>query len=303
MSTPKPPTINAFQKRFPDDATCLEHLMRTRYGASFECPSCNREAKYHRVKLRRCYECEWCGRQVYPMAGTPFENTRTSLKDWFYVMFMFTASRNGVAAKEVQRQLGVTYKTAWRMCGLIREYMGYVDGDAPIGGPSGGIVEIDEAFIGGVDRTAPGDKHMVIGMVERGGEIVTRQIPSRAPMFTMPHIRQFVQDGSKVATDSAGSYSKLNIHYLHEAVNHSRKEYVRGPVHTNTIESFWSMLRRGIQGTYIHVSSKHLQKYLWEFEFRHNLRKAPHLMFELLLFSFPRFDPTPWPKGAGQSGA
>lgn len=147
MST-KPPTLKQFQKRFPDDDVCLEHIMRVRYGQRFACESCGREAHFYRVKGRRCYECEHCGYQVYPTAGTPFEKTRTPLTDWFFVMFLFTASRNGVAAKEVQRQIGVTYKTAWRMCKEIRTYMGTVDGDRPLGGarPFSPVVEIDKAF-------------------------------------------------------------------------------------------------------------------------------------------------------------
>src|ERR687894_90784 len=120
--------------------------MRTRFGERLVCFKCQREARYYRVKARRCYECEHCGHQVYPTAGTPFEKTRTSLRDWFYVMFLFTASRNGVSAKEIQRQIGVTYKTAWRMGREIRKYMGYVDGDFPLGGDGGdaGIVEADK---------------------------------------------------------------------------------------------------------------------------------------------------------------
>jgi hypothetical protein len=298
-----PTTIREFHERFPTDDSCLEHLMRVRYGETHQCPKCEREARYYRVKERRCYECEHCGLQVYPTAGTPFQSTRTSLKDWFFVMFLFCASRNGVAAKEVQRQLGVTYKTAWRMCHLIRLYMGRVDGDTPMGGPDGGVVEIDETYIGGPDETPAGDKHVVLGMVERGGEVLTRAIPSRARMFVMPPVHQYVRPRSRVATDEAHVYRELETVHDHQTVNHAREEYVRGEVHTNTIESFWSMLKRGINGTYIHVSSKHLQKYLWEFEFRHNRRKTPHLMFDLLLLSFPRFDPTPWPKGAGQTAS
>lgn len=299
--TPKAPTVRQFMERFPTEESCLEHLMRVRWGERHECVKCQKEARYHRVKTRRCYECEHCGYQVYPTAGTPFARTRTSLRDWFFVMFLFCASRNGVSAKEVQRQIGVTYKTAWRMCHEIRHYMGFVDGDAPLGGPGAGVVEIDEAFIGGVDDTPTGDKHVVLGMVERGGEIITRAIPSRAKMFVMPPVRQFVKDGSRVVTDEAPVYRVLEAFHAHETVNHAKEEYVRGEVHTNTIEGFWSMLKRGIQGTYIHVSSKHLQKYLWEFEFRHNLRKTPHLMMDFLLLSFPRNDPTPWPKEAGQN--
>ena len=176
--------------------------MRTRYGARHECSKCNREAKYYRVKARRSYECEHCGYQVYPTAGSPFENTRTSLRDWFYVMFLFCASRNGVAAKEVQRQIGVTYKTAWRMCGLIRQYMGFVDGDAPLGG-KGRTVEVDETFIGGVDKgSSPDDKAIVFGMTERDGEIITRVVPNRTSLTLATQLKANVQDGTRVISDA-----------------------------------------------------------------------------------------------------
>jgi transposase len=173
MST-KLMTLKQFQKRFPNDDVCLEHLMRVRYGDRHNCQSCHRSAHFYRVAARRCFECEHCGYQVYPTAGTPFENTRTPLTDWFFVMFLFTASRNGVAAKEVQRQIGVTYKTAWRMCHLIRDYMGKVDGDRPLGGigRSAPIVEIDEAYVGGRNRQGENDKASVLGMVERDGDLI-----------------------------------------------------------------------------------------------------------------------------------
>src|SRR5712671_1864198 len=148
MAKRKGLNIREFQKRFPDEDTCLNHLMRTRFGDRLTCFKCQKQATYYRVKARRSFECEHCGYQVYPTAGTPFARTRTPLRDWFYVMFLFMASRNGVAAKEVERQLGVTYKTAWRMCHEIRKYMASLDSDDPLGGP-GSIVEIDETLIGG----------------------------------------------------------------------------------------------------------------------------------------------------------
>jgi transposase len=144
----KAPTLRQFQARFPTEESCLDHLMRIRFGERHDCEKCGKSARFYRVKARRSYACEWCGAQVYPTAGTPFDRTRTSLRDWFFVMFQFCASRNGVAAKEVERQLGVTYKTAWRMCHEIRKYMGAVDGEAPLGG-FGKEVEIDETLIGG----------------------------------------------------------------------------------------------------------------------------------------------------------
>lgn len=130
----KAPTLRQFLDQFPTEEACLDHLMRTRFGIVHECGSCAREAKFYRVKARRSYACEWCGYQVFPTSGTPFDRTRTPLRDWFFVMFQFCTTRNGVAAKEVERQLGVTYKTAWRMCHQIREYMGALDSDDPLAG-------------------------------------------------------------------------------------------------------------------------------------------------------------------------
>ncbi len=286
----KATNLRTFQARFPTDDACLDHLMRTRYGHSLQCFKCLRNAKYYRVKTRRAFECEHCGHQVYPTAGTPFEQTRTSLKDWFFVMFLFCASRNGVAAKEVERQLGVTYKTAWRMCRIIREYMGEVDGDAKLGGPGRGVVEVDKAFIGGKDKRGFDDKKIVLGMVERGGEIVTRHIPARTAAHVMKHVRKNISEGARVHTDEAAVYKLLTerFGYDHETVDHSKFEWVRGDVHTNTIEAFWANFKRGVKGTYVHVSAKHLQTYLREFEFRHNLRRQPALMFELLVSAFSR---------------
>lgn len=280
-------TIREFNEAFPDDDACLEHMMRVRYGETLTCSKCQKEARYYRVAKRRCYECEHCGYQVYPTAGTPFAKTRTSLRDWFYVMFLFCTTRNGVSAKEIQRQLGVTYKTAWRMGHEIRKYMGWVDGDDTLGGNH--IVEADKTFIGGKDKQGHDDKTVVLGMHERGGDVVTRVIADRSSRSVIPHVLANVRPGAWVATDEALAFSPLSEYgYEHETVNHRAKEYVRGPVHTNSIESFWATVKRSIRGTHIWVSPKHLPSYLGEFEFRHNLRKRPHQMFDLLLLAFPR---------------
>ena len=285
----KLPTLKQFLARFPDDDSCIEHLMVTRYGKRHECSKCGKLANFHRVKARRCYECDFCGHQVYPTAGTPFTATRTSLRDWFHVMFMFCASRNGVSAKEVQRTIGVTYKTAWRMCNLIRQYMGYVDGDNSLGGRDGGIVEADKAFFGGVDKRGMDEKAVVLGIIERGGEVVTRVIPGKGAKHVMPAILTWVKQGSRVATDTAGAFRELSENgFMHGTVNHAEGEYVSGSVHTNNIEAFWSHVKRSMCGTYVSVSKKWLQTYLWEFEYRQNLRREPHLMLELLLQAWPR---------------
>ena len=292
--TQKPLTLRQFQDQFPTEDSCLDHLFQVRYGTDFNCPKCGRPAKYSRVRGRRAYQCNWCANQLYPTAGTPFDRTRTSLRDWFYVMFLFTTTRNGVAAKEVERQIGVTYKTAWRMCQEIRKYMGQVDGFTPIGG-EGETVEVDETLIGGrKPGKGPGrhleNKTIVLGMVERGGDIVTKIVPNVKRETLIPEVKAVVVAGTAINTDALGSYKVLREHgYTHEFVNHHRGQYVSVTgCHTQTIEGFWSQLKRGINGTHIHVSAKHLPKYLGEFEYRWNMRRTPHLMLDRLLHSFTR---------------
>ena len=283
-------TIKQFLETYPDDNACLAHLFETRYGKEPVCPKCGQIGTFHKLRKMPAYTCN-CGHHIHPMAGTPFERSRTSLKTWFYVMFLFCATRNGLSAREIQRQIGVTYKTAWRIGHEIRKYMGWVDGDRTLGGSGGGfpVVEIDKAFFGGRDRMGHDDKTIVLGMIERKGEVLTRVVRSRRVKDVVPVIQEWVAEGSRVYTDKGKSFGDLDVHgYKHESVDHSKKEYVRGEVHTNNIEGFWGCLKRGINGTYVWVSAKHLQKYLWEFEFRHNLRREPWLMFQLLLQAFPR---------------
>lgn len=289
----KAPTLRQFQDRFPTEDSCLDHLFQVRYAGT-DCPKCKRPVKYSRVKGRRAYQCQWCANFLYPTAGTPFDRTRTSLRDWFYVMFMFCTTRNGVAAKEIQRQIGVTYKTAWRMAHEIRKYMGQLDSDDPLGGP-GQIVEIDEAMLGGKAKGTrggrfAGNKTCVLGMLENGGEIVTRIVPSVKAHVLVPVVQEHVLRGTHIHTDALPSYQHLgNYGYRHSKVRHQVGEYVGSEGQTvNRIEGFWSMLKRGINGTHIHVSEKHLPKYLGEFEYRWNMRHVPHLMLDRLMHSFTR---------------
>jgi len=283
----KAPTVQQFFQRFPTDDACLDHLMKVRYGEALDCPKCGKHSKFHRLHKRPVYSCQWCGYQISPMEGTPFERTRTPLQKWFYAMYLFTTSRHGVPAKELQRQLGVTYKTAWRMGHELRKHMAIVDGDPPLGGH----VEIDETLVGGRSklgtRKEPLNKTMVFGMAERDGDVMTRIVSGAGSKVLHPHILANVQQGSTISSvEWRGYVSIRRLGYRHETVNHAMNEYARGEVHTNTIEGFWSMLKRSIRGTHIHVSRKHLSKYLGEFEFRWNSRHAPETMFARLLMSF-----------------
>ena len=279
-------TLKQFLTRYPTDDSCLEHLFRTRYGNEPVCPKCGQINTFHRLKNMPAFTCN-CGHHIHPMAGTPFQSTRTPLTTWFHVMFLFCASRNGVSAKEVQRQTGVTYKCAWRICNEIRKYMGWVDGDASLGGP-GKIVEADKAFIGGLDKLGEDDKAIVLGMIEREGEVLTRVVASRSAPHVSLHLVEHILPGTRLMTDEAPVFSYHGPGVSRETVNHAAGEYVRGDVHTNSIEGFWSNVKRSISGTYVWVSKKHLQTYLREFEFRHNLRKSPHLMVDALLLAFPK---------------
>ena len=281
--------IQDFFRRFPDDGACLDHLFRLKYGIEPACPKCGEIGAFHRLKKMPAYTCN-CGHHIHPMVGTPFEKSRTSLQKWFYAMYLFTTTRHGVPAKELQRQLGVTYKTAFRMAHKIREYMGSVDGEPPLTGH----VEVDETYIGGrrpkikgfTGRGAKG-KTVVFGILERGGELYTSVVPSASAKSLIPHIQRQVPMGTRVSSDEWAAYRSLSkIGYVHETVDHQAKEYARGDVHVNTLESFWAILKRSIRGTHIHVSRKHLPKYLGEFEYRYNMRKHPELMFPRLISSF-----------------
>ncbi len=285
----KQTNVRQFFQQFPDDETCLEHLFNVRFGQGHTCPKCERDAKWYRLKSEQAFSCQWCGHHIHPMVGSIFEKSRTPLQLWFYAIFLFTTTRNGVAAKELQRQLGVTYKTAWRMAGLIREHMAGIDGD----GMLSGSVEVDETFVGGHVKGGQGGKGkaVVMGMLERDGELVTEVIPDRKTNTLTKHIVEHVEFGSDVHTDEHGGYRLVKKGYEHKTVNHSKGEYVGALGETtNSIEGFFAQLKRTIAGTHIYVSDKHLWKYAKECEYRFNRRLTPELMLSELLSRFPELD-------------
>ncbi len=296
-------TTTQFFRLFPDDETCLNHLFETRFGQGFTCPACDRPSNWYRIKAERAYSCQWCGHHLHPTVGTPFEQTRTPLQLWFYAIHLFTTTRHGVSGKELERQLGVTYKTAWRMATLIRQHMADVDGNDPIGG-LGSVVQCDETFVGGVIRTGKkggglANKTVVFGMMEVGGDIVTRVVPNRKRDTLQPIIAENVQRYSEIHTDEWLGYSalanKLN-RYAHRKVNHDAGQYVcsKTGATVNAIEGFWRHLKASIAGTHIHVSPKYLARYAGEFEYRFNRRHNPAGMLPELLSTF-----RPLPRKAG----
>src|SRR5882724_4974247 len=282
-------TVQQFFEMFPDDDACLAHLMAVRYGETVTCPKCSKTGKFARLSKVLAYSCPSCGHHIHPMMGTPFAKSHMALQKWFYAMYLFTTSRHGVPAKELERQLGVSYPTAWRIGHEIRKYLAKVDGDRPLGGH----VEIDETWVGGYRKGKPGRaamkmKSVVFGMVQRGGDIISRVVPDDRKATLLPHIHAHVRKDALVSTDEHPAYRSLarEGYPLHGTVNHGRDMWVNGPHHTNSLESFWSRLKNSIRGTHVHVSAKHLGKYLGEFEFRYNMRKMPGVMFDRLLMSF-----------------
>jgi transposase len=285
-------TFRQFQAQYPDDDACLLAVFNRKTGPDFACPSCAViGAKFHKITGRRAYACQYCGHHYYPCVGTPFEHSSTPLTLWFHAMYLMTATRNGVAAKELQRQLGVTYKCAWRIGHQLRDLMAARD-EAGNTGPLTGHVEIDETYVGGHLRKFEGhgkgeylkNKTTVMGLVERGGNVRTTIIANERRATMLPIVVANVAKGATVSTDTHGAYSGLkSLGYEHGKVNHNRDEWKNGIFCTNTIEGFWAHLKKGLKSTHIYVSPQHLQKYVDEFSFRYNYRKEPGEMFSRLL--------------------
>ena len=215
------------------------------------------------------------------VSGTPMERSRTSLQKWFIAIHLFSTSRHGVASKELERQLDVTYKTAWRMAHEIRKFMAEVDDEWPLDGD----VEADETYVGGRrsggarGRGAPG-KTVVFGMLERGGDVMTKVVPDVKKRTLQPIVAENVKAGATVHTDELRSYKGLDkAGFDHRTVNHGAGQYVRLGSHVNSIEGFWARLKLSIRGTHVHVSPKHLWKYAKEFEYRYNRRHNPSAIF------------------------
>ena len=281
-------TIAQFEQLFPHEDACKAYLAANRWPEGAICPRCGNikvwsldSRPFHWV----CKECASDGYRFSVLVGTIFENTNVPLRKWFQVIYMMLTSKKGVAALEVQRTMGFgSYETAHYMCHRIRA--GLAD---PEFRKLMGIVEVDETYVGGENRNRHADKKLegrgtanklpVIGAVTRKGTLVARCISSVTQETASEFIRQAVSEKvDLVATDESGVYARLaKTGMPHASVNHSRGEYVRGNVHTQTIDGFWSLLKRGIMGTFHNVSAKYLPLYVAEFEWRYNNRNNPDI--------------------------
>jgi transposase len=284
-------TINDFNAQFPDNDSCLEHLKEQRFpGGVAHCDKCGTERKHHRVTGRPAYACGHCGTMISPMAGTIFEKSSTSLHLWYYAMYLMASTRCGISAKQIQRETGVTYKTAWRMFKQIRSLLSE-DAGMQLEGDS---VEMDETYFGGKrkgyrGRPGAGDKKKspIVGIAERRGgkgRVIARATKGVNAEILTGMVKEYVLPESTVFTDDFSGYDRLAKHgFTHHRINHSAKVWVMGDIHTNTIEGFWSLVKRGIGGVYHQVSQKYLQTYLDEYTFRYNRRDQGNLIFTSIL--------------------
>jgi transposase-like protein len=288
-----------FMRTYKDDDACLEWLWRTRCsedGKHARCPKCEqvREFKRYETKQRRqSWTCIACGYHLQPTAGTIFEGSSTSLHLWFYAMYVMASTRCGISAKQLEREIGVTYKTAWRMLNLIRTQLMTQADDEPLSGD----VEVDETAGGGKIRagdSAKGRQHVIAKMsrrptiwaaVERGGRVRAHVVKSRGTLDVEAPIFQYVLPTSMIFTDEWKGYSeRVGSRYIaHRRIRHEDRVYVSGNVHTQTVEGFFGNMKNGIRGTYHAVSSKWLPSYINEYVFRYNRRNDGRSMFETLL--------------------
>jgi transposase-like protein len=276
-------------ERFGSEDRCHAYLEELRWPDGVRCPRCDSD-KISRIKARRQFDCDGCRYQFSVRVGTLFHDSKLPLWKWFLAVYVMGESKKGVSANQLKRMLGVSYKTAWYLCHRIRSAMHDESGEM-----LHGIVEADETYVGGkaggfssrkeAARHRRDNKTVVLGAVERGGRVRLRVAPDATSESVKGFLKDVVHDDAEaIYTDSHRSYRGIGDHNTkHEYVDHSRDEWVRGQIHTNTVESVWSLFDRSVIGAYHKLSVKHLPAYLDEAAFRWNNRTNPYLFRDTIL--------------------
>ena len=267
-------------KAFPDEAACARHLEQLRWPDGITCPLCESSRKIYRLSRPGIYKCADCGKQFSIRKGTVYEESRIPLQKWFAAAFLMTTSRKGISSYQLAREIGVTQKTAWFVLGRLRKAAEQASADA---GTLPGPVEADESYFGGKNKNrhaskkqrngrGPVGKMAVAGVVSRTtGKAVAQKVEKTDTPTLGRFLTDHVEPQETLYTDEARAYTPLGTLYQHEAVNHSAGEYVRGHAHTNGVESFWALLKRGYTGVFHDFTWKHLDRYLAEFSQRWNM--------------------------------
>ena len=297
--------------RFPTEQACIEFLEKRRWSQGVRCPKCQnmKVGKYHTVgksgKDRNVYQCLTCDYQFTVTTGTIFHDTHVDLRKWFCAIALIVDAKKGISANQVSRHIKVTYKTAWHMCHRIREAM-QTEGGLKLSG----VVELDECYIGGKPKLGENNKYKVktpvLGAVQREGELRLRKL--RKGGVQQSDVRKFVADNvsdeaDMICTDESPLYPRIMSEKdwtpKHQTVKHSSLEFIRGVVWTNTVEGAFGLFKRGLIGSYHQVSHKHLDRYLAEFEFKYNNRKAIDIFGQTMRNGVQR-EPLPYKKLIGK---
>lgn len=278
----KPKTLQAAIRYFKDEQTCIDTVAALRWPDGPVCPKCGHNEHYYLATQKR-WKCKKCAKQFSVKLGTIFEDSPVPLEKWLIALWMLVNCRNGISSYEVARALGITQKSAWFVLHRLRLAL-QTKSLVKLGG-RGSEVEVDETFIGGKARNmhprvhhrrivqgGPHDKTVVMGILERGGEVRAKVISNRRKPLIQREVRENVSPMSALFSDRLQSYEGLIRDYAHYMVDHAER-YVDGKVHTNGLENFWSLLKRGLKGTYVAVEPFHLFRYLDEQVFRYNYRK------------------------------
>jgi transposase-like protein len=271
-------TLTEFTDYFRDEQTCVEHFTAARFRSGEYCPHC-RHDKIYRCANGKRYHCAKCKQDFTIRTKTVFGESKLPLRKWYIAVYLLCNTSKGISSVQLAKHVGVTQKTAWFMDHRIRKAM------RDNKGKLFGTVEVDETFVGGLAKSQHKDKRrhigtggmgkmVVMGILQRNGPIVAGVVPNVRRETLQPKIHQHVEPGSAVFTDQWVGYNGLNSHFAHESVNH-QKCFAAGEVHTQNIDSFWALFKRGYHGIYHQMSPKHLHRYVDEFVFRFNQRPLP----------------------------
>jgi transposase-like protein len=267
---------------FYNEERAVEYLESVRWPSGPICPHCGNQDKVYRIKGKKTrpglLKCGLCRKQFTVKVGTVFEDSHIPLHKWLQATHLLCSSKKGISAHQIHRTLGITYKSAWFMMHRIREAFKDSVFAEKLGG-RGKIVEADETYWGNKGKQRLGargfaHKEKIFSLVERNGDVRSFHVPHVTGKTLKPIIREQIEQDTHVITDDMGAYKDLGKEFdKHSVVCHSQNEYVRGPIYTNTIENYFSILKRGLVGVYQHVGPQHLKRYIGEFDFRYNFRK------------------------------